>query len=720
MLAGVMTKNAPVKATGGGGYTFADKVAAGFLAQMLKREFPLEPDLGVITELHFATRDASHVLDDLQLTLKRGMDTTRCFASVKSNRQLTKAGFNNEFVHDAWAEWHDGTGSKFDPAKDILGLIVGVIDEPTLHEWQELQRQASSTTPDRLVARLQNNGQSSATQRAIFEGLRKSANGEVDAVESARLVARVRVLRFSDTTEGDYINLCAEIVSSGSLEDGAKLWDRLVRLAAENRATGGFFDLPKLLSVLRADFDLQDHPDFRSDWSRVKALSAENVSSVRSVLGTAIQLPRADEKARLASEIAAQNIVVLVGESGSGKSATVSQVVAGGGNARRTIWLSAEQLSKTSQTELATGFGLGHTIPELIKNSGIQDSVLVIDGFERFEGEARRRVIELARAVREEGFEGWKLILTCQPQSLAPALDALTEAGISDAHKVDFEKPKLREILDAVQTVPGLGALLLRTELQPILRNLVVLDWVLRAEIAGRFSAARPWIGETELIDSIWDRWVGPSSMNFARDSLLRTLGQREGERLSGAIHVDSVPANELPLLGEFVQEGLIRANQPSVQFAHDLMGDWARYRILKFAGNEAAQKLKKLAHIPRWGRAIRLYAQSLAEHGGGLDNWKAASTQLAGDDAESRLASDLFLDGLLFAANSVSLLDQVWPDLLRIRGRFFIVCSNALCMSLRSQTGGLRTSRIRSWRSNTSLGFVFPNLFTGFQFCTC
>jgi hypothetical protein len=125
-------KRAPVKATGGGGYTFADKVAAGFLAQMLKRKFPLKPDLGVLTELHFETRDAAHVLDDLQLVLKRGPNATRCFVSVKSNRQLTKAGFNKEFVQDAWEEWNGSTGSTFDATKDILGLIVGVIDEPTL------------------------------------------------------------------------------------------------------------------------------------------------------------------------------------------------------------------------------------------------------------------------------------------------------------------------------------------------------------------------------------------------------------------------------------------------------------------------------------------------------------------------------------------------------------------------------------------------------------
>lgn len=167
-------KKASTKATGGGGHTFADKVAAGFLAQILKRKFPLEPDLGMLTELHFETRDAGQVLDDLRPTLTQGADTTECLVSVKSNRQLAKKGFNKEFVGDAWEQWKGGDGSDFDQDSDILGLIVGIIDEPTLHEWRELQKQASSTTPDRLSARLQNDGQSSATQRAIFDGLRKS------------------------------------------------------------------------------------------------------------------------------------------------------------------------------------------------------------------------------------------------------------------------------------------------------------------------------------------------------------------------------------------------------------------------------------------------------------------------------------------------------------------------------------------------------------------
>lgn len=370
------------------------------------------------------------------------------------------------------------------------------------------------------------------------------------------------------------------------------------------------------------------------------------------------------------AEVDAHDVIVVAGESGSGKSAAVSQLISAVGAFSRIIWLRAEQLSKASQAELARAFGLTHTIPDLVANSAAGHSAFVVDAFEKFEGEARRRAVEVLRAVRDAGVAGWKVIVTCQPQAAEPTMDALMEAGIAGAETVDFENPKLQEIFDAVEALPAVRTLLVRAELQPILRNLTVLDWVLREDVAQRFSTSRPWIGETELIDCIWDRWLGAGTMKLARDALLRTLGKREGERLSGAVHVDSIPPGELPLLGALAHEGLIRVEGPSVQFAHDLMGDWARYRILKFEGNDAYRTAKALAPVPRWGRAIRLYAQSLAEHGAGLADWKAVTAKLAGEDAESKLAQDLFLDGLLFAPNSEHLLEQVWPDLTADKGQ--------------------------------------------------
>jgi len=530
MLAKAMSKQSTTtKASGGGGYSFADKVAAGFLAQMLKRRFPLEPDLGVIAELHFETRDIGHVLDDLMLVLKRGLDVTNCFVSVKSNRQITKEGFNKEFVQDAWNEWKSSSGSGFDRSKDILGLIVGQIDDPTLQEWQTLQRQASSTTPERLSARVHGDSKSSnKVQRAIFDGLRQSADGEMDAVETARLVARVRVLQFSDANEGDFVSLCAEIVRGGRVEDGAKLWARLVQLASENRATGGYFDLPKLIQVLRPDFDLQDHPDLRSDVSKLDAVSSQNIVGVRDVIGTTTRLARSDEKARLSLDIKAHDVIVVSGESGSGKSTMLSQLVGTGGAFKRTLWLTAEQLSKASQAELANALGLTRSIPELIRMATTHPAVLVVDGFERFEGEARKRAAELLRAVKEEGFVGWKVIVSCQPQSLSSAHDFLVEAGITDVHKFDFEKPVLAEIREALESDSAIRPLLLRAELQPLLRNLMVLDWVLRADVAQSLSTSDR-VGVADVIDHIWERWTGTGNQRLARDVLLRMLGEREG-----------------------------------------------------------------------------------------------------------------------------------------------------------------------------------------------
>jgi hypothetical protein len=98
-------------------------------------------------------------------------------------------------------------------------------------------------------------------------------------------------------------------------------------------------------------------------------------------------------------------------------------------------------------------------------------------------------------------------------------------------------------------------------------------------------------------------------------------------------------------------------------------LGDWARFHTLAFAGDDAAQRIKAVSPVPRWGRAIRLYAQSLAEQDAGLTRWRSLSAQLTTESAPEQLAQDLLLDGLLFATNSESLLEQIWGDLIADQG---------------------------------------------------
>src|ERR1039458_3007874 len=82
-------------ATGGKGYTFADKVAAGFLVQMLGRAFPLEAALGFIAELHFETKESGRNVDDLHLVLKNSAGVARWSVSIKSNRQGVGTGLDH-------------------------------------------------------------------------------------------------------------------------------------------------------------------------------------------------------------------------------------------------------------------------------------------------------------------------------------------------------------------------------------------------------------------------------------------------------------------------------------------------------------------------------------------------------------------------------------------------------------------------------------------------
>ena len=666
-------KKSSTAATGGKGYTFADNVAAGFLVQMLARAFPLEAALGFIAELHFETKESGRNLDDLHLVLQNSTGVARWSVSIKSNQQLSGNGFNKTLVGDLWADWRGERGASFDPSSDVFGLVTGTLADGPLHDWEELRQEAADPTPERFLQRIDGERQISAAKKKIFSSLYPAENPSPAQREATvRLAARLHVLRYDkNLEEGRYINQCALLVSSGSVEEGTKLWNALCQLAANNRGTGGYFDLPKLLQRLRGTFDLVDYPDFRADWARLDAISGDNLANVRSVLGAGIHLDRASELAALSKTISEHGITFVAGESGSGKSSLIAQIAREPGRFGHTLWLTPAQLSKTSQNEIATNNGLRHMLPELVRSSSRSSSLLVVDALEKFEGEARSRVIELLRTVSESGFAGWSVVISGHLQSWEKAQRLLHEAGVTDFVKSDLEPPSSAAIRSAVQNVPGINLLLFRPELQQILRNLMVLDWVLRTNVVQSLSSEPGRrIGETGLIDLIWGHWIG-KDRRLQRDRLLRELGEHEGEKLSGAVSVDAIKDVQLlDLLETLSNEDLVRITLPSVRFTHDLIGDWARFRTLANLDGNSIARIRSLVQIPRWNRAIRLYAQSLLEGKADLADWNKALAELDAPDAESKVTKDLFLEALIFAADAFPLLEAAWPNLIVDKGK--------------------------------------------------
>lgn len=667
---------ATTKETGGGGFAFADRVGAWFLLQMLSQTMPLQPRQGIINEVQFETRESGWLLDDLLLVLADGPDTFRCAISTKSDTKLSKGGFDTEFVRDAWEQWRGVPNATFDRERDYLGLATGGVPDGVLLDWADLERQASSGAADRLEARL---AASSLTQRRIFESVvRPGGSAETNAsaaIEGARLLARIRVFSFDfefpqSADERRAVAQCRDRTRLETVESGAQLWNTLIGVAAESRTTGASISVSRLLRAVRDAAELKEFPDYRTDWEKINNRSAANMAEIRTTVGDNIHLERNEEQKELESALERNSAVALVGESGSGKSALVSAVAQKKGGFDCIVWLKPEQISQPSEPDLVEHLGLRHGLGTLIEGSVRSKGLLVVDSFERFESDARARAIELVRMVRERGESQWKIVITAQTQNWLDARRSLLDAGLSNVEVLAFAKPKPDEVAAMLASAPGVARLFDRRELQPILCNLAILHWVINTERTHPFDESRTWVGEAELIGWIWEHWCGTGRDQYRRDALLRLIGDKEGERISGAVSRESIPTTELDVLRDLERGGVIRVTDSLVEFTHDLIGDWARFHVLLAAGDDVTEQIRQKVVVPRWARGIRLYAQGLAERQEGLERWKSGVSAPTLKTVDAALTRDLFLDAIVFAANVGPLLDQLWPDLVADKGK--------------------------------------------------
>ena len=359
------SEKAPVKATGGGGFLFADRVAALFFAQMLTGALPLGSERGTLSKIEFENRDRGWLLDDLLLILEGNAGQSFCGISLKSNDQVTQSGFPKDFVR---AVWEQTKGSApFRPDRDLLALGTARIATGVKAAWDQLLLQAIETAPDRLVLRLKEEGQSSEIQRDLFSSLRCPPDiGPADPLATASLLRTVRLLVWDfetepSTDESAAIALCREALRSADTEHAISLWRELKSIAEETRTTGASIDLQTLLSKIRPRFELRHHPDYEPDWRTLRQVSAESIAAMRAQIGPGISVSRKALDKELQEKTTANQITALRGESGCGKSALIANTLRSADDAQGIIWLDKTQFDHPNQTALAQALKLRHT-----------------------------------------------------------------------------------------------------------------------------------------------------------------------------------------------------------------------------------------------------------------------------------------------------------------------------------------------------------------------
>lgn len=676
-------KPATTKATGGGGYGFEDQVASHYALELLaaRRSFGIE--FGRIVRIDYQAHDEGWLLDDLVATFESQHGLHRLACSIRSNRQVTiQNGFPADFVNDIWEQWLDRDSSPFQEGRDRLSLLVGKLAGSVESAWNEMLSQARATSPTRFVARFTTEGQSSALQRTLFRSLGCPphwADGErTNEVAAAKLLAHLELRHFDFGSSGsrhwtNIITVAQDILESGDADEAARLAETLCLLCWKLRPDGGTLDFPTILGRLRKRYRLKIYPDYQADWKRLHEKTQSALARTKSVVANGITLDRQSLRNKVSGAILESQIVVLLGESGCGKSALVKELASSSSATTDWVWFGGEELEGGDLRSVCRSLALQNQLEDVILASVKDRTIVVFDALDRASSVSLHNACELVSRLRLGTKDcPIRVLITAESAGWERIQREFVRSGVSHMklETCSVRLPDQADVRRLLLQIPSLRAVANQTEVSTLLQNLKVLDWVAMAAEQGRNPATLSGVGMTQVIDWVWEFWIGDDSDALARSSVLKKIGESEGDSLGSGLPLHGAfDQSEQRMLGTPRLRRLIRVENERCYFLHDLAGEWARSRILLGQKPDALNLLAEKAKLPRWHRAIRYFGQRLLEETPeDATQWQTMLNGL-GDVDPPTFAHDLFLEAVVFSANASVLMDQVWPVLVANKG---------------------------------------------------
>ena len=640
-------KRAPatLRSTSGAGFEFEDLISAWLLVKMLTGEqAPAIGGAGMQLQAQVST--LGWCIDDLLLTTQRDAGARmRLAISAKGNLQVSASGLPADFVHCAWEQWR-ASQSPMNRSGDGLALVTQGTHRVFDPNWREVKNACTGSDIALAMGRIRSN----PGQAKVFNSVRKpDKNGpEASEEETIELIRRLHVLPVDlqlpySETRNQAIAQCRQLLASGDATEAEKLWQRLVNVATEIRLRRGTINLQDLWSMLRMEFDLCHHPDYKRDWETLSNITSDYKTRIETELPSGYSVPRTEEKSRLGSAISGNAVTVVFGESGSGKSALVKNVLDVQFGAWTQLWFGPENLETALSATRRGMLPLRHELALVLNATVNPKNVLVIDSAERIDPAELgiiRRLLQAILAPAEQAGGVWRVVVITQTQNWVEGAGDML--GGRRAAPVELELITILDVMLALWASPSLGWLTAHDDTVSVLTNLRALGWVVQAGSA-LGSSASGLASHTAVSDRLWDYWTGNRPDVQA---LVMRLAKREAsfERsfpLSKLEQADATTFTQGP--AELPLHLNRRTNR--IEFEHDLAADWARFQFLKQISTDVAQ-WAALAVNPLWTNSLRMLGQFLlrqpAETG---TAWHTAFA--SAQTTELRTAGDILLDAL-------------------------------------------------------------------------
>lgn len=644
--------------TGGRGFNFADQVAADLLLLMLLARPLRGMSEGHIEEIHFECGAKGWRFDDWLVTcLVDGAPCYRAY-SCKSNHQFSKTKAPPDAVVRLWQQLDASDDQNpFRSPRDQLVLVTTPLDPSTRANLDHLLRTARVQDVDTFVANAsQGLGQS---RRVLLHSFSRDT-----AMPDSR--SAWRALRAFSHHGYDYLQdgsqslqhsleLARAALDAPTAQVASDLWNDLAAIASKARENGEVLRRHDLIERLRPRHQLQAHPDYTSDLSKLRRHSGNAQSHIRTVVGTDLTLARSPWLQQIA-QLGLGFFLTAVGDSGSGKSGLVKLYSRSHAEAGRLIWVNADVFNESLGLESA--LALQHPLSELLDEGLSSQSLIVVDAAERasnYEAEVRLAGF-IRQVVNRPADRRPTVVLTVQRAEKDRLLSIVLPTLPEDMRRwiMSLEGLLGSELEQIAAASPSLRPYLANEASRRALSNLKTLDLLLRG------------IGSAQLVDPtfrVTEEWIAKLLIESALRSLAKPIEAREAAvqlAYAQATHGQyALPQTKLePLtlswIDPLVTSGLVRHDDDRFTFDHDIIGDWLRASAVPEEPEDLQRYIAQHLHQPVWMRAVRTRLRWLAERS--PTDFAKRFVALTGAKPDGQLL-DMLLDGLLLATNSSELL---------------------------------------------------------------
>lgn len=674
-----MPKVATPKQTGHGGPEFEGKVAAYLLACLLNQTNPFGKT-GHITKIDFQVRADGWLFDDILLEINLEGSISKTAISVKTTPQFNNNGCVEELNKLLWDQYLHRTSSVFNLANDYMCVIESPLSANISRDLNTLLSQAKVQDPKEWQQRLNTPGYSSKTKLKLYnsfecpEKLKETSDFEEHypgEILSFFVHVEMDFERDTSSYESRALDLCRTLLINKDITEAKRLFERLNQIADSFIKDNGSLDLPTLLMLAKTGFKIESIPNYKTDWNKLDKQTFDRLSVVYDKLGQKISIDRTKYVNEIENKLKHKPICIIQGISGSGKTVLAKDFAFSKKDNSKIIWISADDLYKKIEGD----FQLENDLSDLMQCVVSNEAFLIIDGAEKVYHDRQKQNLALIVSNALYRSSCWKVIFTCPNEDLDFVTSVLYKHNINidlidKVSMPSIEEDGFSEVLD---NFPQLTPFLLQRPLLKILSNLKLLDKLLyNIENIASLSQIGD-IGETHLIDFIWETEIENTNHGIEKASFMKSVAEKQADELLVGVSTSNFDSSNIGTADYLRQEGFIRIKQQIIFFTHDLYGDWARYQLLVSHTSKLTTFLAgKHLSSSLWTRAIRLYGISLLEKDISGKNWLKIFEQFNKDSPQSIIIQNHLLEAFYFSPNSNVLLTHQRDLLFKDSGKLF------------------------------------------------